>query len=88
MRSVIIGLTLLSGVANVVIFILAMAALDRRGYKTSMLLARIFTFRYLTDYKEATQKETGKPGPLYGLWILTINLALVFAIAAALYPKG
>ena len=88
MRCVFIGLTLLSGAANVVIFILAMAALDRRGYKTSMLLARIFTFKYLTAYKEATQKEAGKPGPLYGLWILTINLALVFAIAAALSPKG
>jgi len=88
MRNFFLGLSILVVLSNVVILILIMAALDRRGYKTNMLLARIYTFKYLSAYKEATRKETGKPGPLYGLWISTIILALVFALAAVLIPRG
>jgi len=79
------GIALLAVVSNVVILILIMAALDRRGYKTNILLARFCTFKYLSAYKEATRKETGKPGRLYGLWILTVNLALAFALAGFLF---
>jgi hypothetical protein len=51
-------------------------------------LARIYFYKYLSAYKELTRKETGKPGPLYGLWILTINLTLVFALAGILMHQG
>ena len=78
------GIALLAVVSNVIILILIMAALDRRGYKTNMLLARIYTFKYLSAYKEATRKETGKPGRLYGLWIFTINFSLAAALAGVL----
>jgi hypothetical protein len=74
--------------SNVVVLILIMAALDRRGHKTNMLLARMCPFKYLKAYKEATQREAGKPGRLYGLWIVTINLALVLAIAALFVPRS
>ena len=87
MRNFMLDLALASAAVNVVSLILIMAALDRRGQKTNMFLARIFTFRYLTAYKEATRKETGKPGPLYVLWNLSIILALIFAVAAVLLPK-
>lgn len=79
------GIALLAVVSNVIILILIMAALDRRGYKTHVLLARLYTFKYVSAYKEATRKETGKPGRLYGLWIFTINLALVAALAGFLF---
>ncbi|MBN2409100.1 MAG: hypothetical protein JXE07_05130 [Candidatus Aminicenantes bacterium] len=78
------GLAAAAVVANVVILILIMAALDRRGHETNILLARLYIFKYISAYKEATRKETGKPGRLYGLWILTINLALVLALAGFL----
>jgi hypothetical protein len=87
-RDVLLGIAVLAVLSNVVILILIMAALDRRGMKTNMLVARIFPWKYLTAYKEAAQKETGKPGPLYGLSILTINLALLLALAAILGPWG
>lgn len=83
-RDVLFGLALAAVVANIVTLLLIMGALDRRGHKTSVLLARIYTFKYLKMYKEATRKETGKTGPLYGFWILSINLALVFAVAGVL----
>ena len=83
-RAIFFGLALAAVVANIVTLLLIMGALDRRGRKTSVLLARIYTFKYLKMYKEATRLETGNTGPLYGLWILTINLALVFAVAGVL----
>ena len=86
-RDALFGIAVLAILSNVVILILIMAALDRRGYRTNILLARIYTFKYLSIYKEATQKETGKPGLLYGLWVLTINLALAAALAGFLCPK-
>ncbi len=88
MRNVFLGLTLAAALANVAIFIMIAAALDRRGYKTNMFLARIYFFKYLSAYKELTRKETGRPGPLYGLWNVAIILTLVFAIVAVLLPRG
>jgi hypothetical protein len=85
-RNFLLGLALLAILSNVVILILIMAALDRLGHKTNMLLARIYTFKYLSAYKEATRKETGKPGPLYGLWVFTIILAASAAFAGILCP--
>jgi hypothetical protein len=87
-RNVLLALGVAAALSNVVILILIMAALDRRGMRTNMLEARIRPWKYLKAYKEATQKETGKPGPLYGLSILTINLALLLALAAILGPWG
>jgi hypothetical protein len=88
MRNVFLGLTLAAAIANVAIFIMIAAALDRMGYKTNMLLARIYFFKYVSAYKELTEKETGKTGPLYGPLILTFILMLVFALAAVLVPRG
>jgi hypothetical protein len=84
MRNIFLGLAVLAILTNVVILVLIMAALDRWGYKTNILLARIYTFKYLSAYKEATRKETGKPGLLYSLWIFTIILAAAAAVAGFL----
>jgi hypothetical protein len=86
MRNFFLGLGVLAILANVAILVMIMAALDRRGQKTNMLLARIYTFKYLSAYKDVTRKENGKPGPLYDLWIFTIILAVVAALAGFLCP--
>ena len=87
MRNALLGSALLAVLTNVVILIMIMAALDRRGIKTNMLVARIYPFKYLSAYKETTQKETGKPGRLHGFWMLTIFLTLAFALAGLLVPR-
>jgi len=81
-QNVFLGLAALAVLFNIVIWILIMAALDRRGYKTNVLLARLLIFKYLSSYKEATRRETGKPGPLFYLWIVSINIAAVAFLAA------
>jgi hypothetical protein len=81
-----------SGVAAAVVhvfsYILIMAALDRRGYKTNVLLSRLHFFRYLGAYREATVKETGKTGPLFRVCISASVLALIFVVAGLLAPRG
>ncbi len=88
MRNIFLGLTLLSGLANVTVFIMIAAALDRRGYKTNIIRARIDFFRYVAAYKELTQKETGRAGPLFGYWVLSIVLTLVFALTTVFLRRG
>jgi len=84
MREIFLGIAVLAIFTNVVTLILIMAALNRRGYKTNILLARIYTFKYLSAYREATRKETGQPGRLYSLWVFTIILAAAAAVAGFL----
>ena len=88
LRNVLLGFGGAAALVHVASYIMIMAALDRRGYKTNFFLARIYFGRYLRAYKEATVKETGKPGPLYGSCLLAIVLALVFVIAGVLSPRG
>jgi len=84
MQNVLFGLAVLAVLSNVVIWILIMAALDHRGYKTNIIWARFLIFKYLSAYREATRKETGKAGPLFYLWIGSINLAAVAVLVALL----
>jgi hypothetical protein len=81
-QNIFLGLGALAVLFNIVIWILIMAALDRRGYKTNILWARLLIFKYLSSYKEATRRETGKPGSLFYLWIVSINVAAAAFLAA------
>jgi hypothetical protein len=82
LRNVLLALAGVSAIVHVTSYILIMADLDRRGYRTNILLARLFFGRYLKAYKEATVKESGRPGPLYGVCITAILVTLVIVIAA------
>jgi hypothetical protein len=64
-----------------------MAALNKRGQKTNPFLVRLYFFKYLRTYRDITRKETGKPGPFYGLWIGSFILLLAFALAAIIVTR-
>jgi len=53
-----------------------------RDVPASFLLLRMMAPKYALQYKQLTMREQGKPGPLFYHWIISINLALVFAVAA------
>jgi hypothetical protein len=84
-RNGLLALAGVSAVVHVVSYIMIMADLDRRGQKTNILLARILFGRYLKAYREATVKETGRPGPLYRVCITAILFTLVFVVAAIVW---
>jgi hypothetical protein len=54
--------------------------LSRRGVKISFLLLRLYIIKYIHQYKKMTLEETGKVGPLYYPCIISVNMALVFAL--------
>jgi len=84
LRNVLLAVAGVSAIVHVASYIMIMADLDRRGIKTNILLARWHFGRYLKAYQEATVKETGRPGPLYGVCITAILVALVCVVAAIL----
>jgi hypothetical protein len=64
----------------VVFSIMIVHELSKRGVKINFILLRLYLIKYIHQYKKLTVKETGKIGPLYYPCIVSINLALVFAI--------
>lgn len=53
-RNVLLALGGVSALVDVASYIMIMAALDRRGYKTNILLSRIFVGKYIRAYKGVT----------------------------------
>lgn len=58
--------------------------LRRRSLKVSFILLRWLAPKYASQYREITRKETGRTGPLFYHWIVSINTALVAAILLVL----
>jgi aspartokinase len=88
LSTVLFALGLAAAVILVLSYRLMMAALDRRGYKTNVLLSRLYFFRDLGAYREATVKETGRTGPLIRVCISSVVLAFLFVVAGFLAPRG
>ena len=65
------------GIANSVMIT---SFLSKRGIRINYLLLRLFIFKYVSQYRKITLEETGKPGPLFYLFVTAWNLALLFAI--------
>ena len=65
-------------VAGIMIF----TNLQKRGEKVYFIFLNFMLPFYANRYKKITKEETGKPGLLFYHWIIAINTALVFGIAA------
>jgi len=55
-------------------------ALRKRNLKVSFIFLRLLAPKYASQYRQITRKETGKTGPLFYHWIISINTAWVAAI--------
>lgn len=65
---------------NVAVTVLIYDFLRKRGIPVSFLWLRAMAPAYAFRYKKITGSEIGKTGRLFYHWIISINLALVFAI--------
>lgn len=81
-----LGIGVMALLSNVIFWILIMSALDRRGYKTNIVLSRLHFFKYMSAYREATRKETGKTGLLFYLWLGSIWVMAVALLLAVFGP--
>jgi hypothetical protein len=55
--------------------------LSKRGVKINFFLLKLLIIKYIHQYKQITLEESGKVGPLYYPCIVSINMALVLALA-------
>jgi len=58
--------------------------LSKRGVKINYLLLRLLIFGYVRQYRQVTIEESGKPGPLFYMFVTSWGLALVFAVVRAI----
>ena len=81
---------LLAGIAvgfvvlYVVLAMMMVHHVSKRGVKINIPFIRLFIFKYISQYRQLTRAETGKVGPLFLPCILSINMALILAVFAAL----
>jgi len=55
-------------------------ALHARGYPINWVFIRLYVIKYIHQYRKVTIQETGRPGPLFYPFVISMNLALVFTI--------
>ncbi|MFC1603840.1 hypothetical protein ACFL5F_02325 [Planctomycetota bacterium] len=73
-------LAILSAVCGVVSSIVITSWLSRRGIRINYPFIKVLIIKYVHQYRKITQQETGKPGPWFYSYVISMNLALVFAI--------
>jgi len=80
MSNLFIALAVISAASGVVSSIIITSFLSRRGIKINYLFINVLILKYVHQYRKITLQETGKPGPWFYSYIVSMNLALVFAI--------
>jgi hypothetical protein len=80
-------LAILSVAWGVVSSIVIASFLSRRGTKINLLFFRILILKYIHQYHKITTQENGKAGPWFYSYIISMNLALVFAIVGIVLKK-
>ena len=78
-----IGLALAAVVYHIVTTLMIYDNLRRRGIPVSFIWLRALGPKYAGQYRQITKKESGHTGPLFRHWIVSINVALVAAVAGA-----
>lgn len=69
---------------NVIVTMIIISKLSRRGVKINAIFLRLLFPKYIHQYKKLVTQETGKESPLYYVWLVSINLALVLCIVGLL----
>ncbi len=81
MANILLGLALVFVGLFVILSIMIVHEVSKRGVKINFFLLRLYVIKYIDQYRKLTKKETGKVGALYYPCVISVNLALVCAIA-------
>jgi hypothetical protein len=84
MSTVFIVLALIGVACGIAASMMIASFLAKRGVRINYLFIRLFVFGYVRQYRQVTMDETGKPGPLFYMFVTSWLLALVFAVVAAI----
>jgi hypothetical protein len=58
-----------------------------RGVKIKWVLIKLFIIKYASRYEEITRKETGKAGPWFYSYVISMNAAAGLAIVGIILSK-
>ena len=75
----------IAGIALVWFIVASMIIVNelmKRGHKIQFIFIKAMIPIYAHCYKKITREETGTVGSLFYHWIISINAALVFAVAS------
>ncbi|MDQ7816390.1 MAG: hypothetical protein RDU14_05145 [Melioribacteraceae bacterium] len=61
--------------------------LQKHGVKINWLLIRLFLPEYVSQYNKMTEKEYGKPGNLYYMFVVCMVSAVILAIIGLLIKR-
>lgn len=84
MSDILLGLALVFVGVYIVFAIMIVREVSKRGVNISFLWLRLYIIKYILEYRKLTKEETGKVGSLYYPCIISVNLALITAIAGLL----
>jgi hypothetical protein len=87
MSDILLGLALVFVGVFVIFAIMIVNEVSKRGVKISFLWLRLYIIKYIHEYRKLTKEETGKVGPLYYPCVVSVNLALICAIAGLLLRR-
>ena len=88
METLFIYLGLACAAIYVVSSIMIIHYLKEKGEKINFLWLRVLIISYADKYKKLTRKEYGKVGPLFYMWIISVNCALVCFILYIVFEKN
>jgi len=80
-------LAILSAAWGIVSAIAIASFLSKRGIEINFLFFRLLVLKYIHQYRKITMQENGKPGPWFWSFIMSMNLALIFAIVAIVLKR-
>jgi hypothetical protein len=80
METIILVLAIGFMLAFVVLSLMMVHQVAKRGVKINILWLRLFIIKYLHQYRKITLEETGKVGPLFYPCLASVNIALVLAV--------
>ena len=81
MANVLLGLALFFVGLFVIFSRMITHEVSKRGIKINFFLLRLYIIKYIHQYRKLTVEESGRIGPLYYPCVISINLALIFALA-------
>ena len=73
-------LAIISAICGTAFMVMIASSLSKRGVKINYVFLRLYIIKYINQYRKITEEETGKPGNLFYAFIVSMNLAWVFAV--------
>ena len=81
-------LSISCAVIGLVLMMAMVGSLRARGHRINWVFLKLYMFKYISQYRKVTLRESGRTGPLFYPFIVSMNSALLFAILGLVLGSG